>query len=343
MSMESETHSVDDEALHLNTADLEPSLEQLEAVANVDLSKQLSKDVSLELPTLDIEKPDKIEFSLRRSASKNKREHTCVDPTMQYLSEIGLHRLLTHKEEIYLARATLKGDGDARKRLVEANLRLVVKMAKHYSRSKLPFIDLISEGNIGLLLAVDRFNPELGFKFSTYATWWIRQCIERAIMDQGREIRVPVHIQKAINAYHRANRELSKKLNREPTPEEIAAHIDCSVEDIQKRLSALVETTSLDQELNLDGEPVLKDILPDKNSPSPEQWLQDQDLQTRILELLSRLEERCQVIIRHRYGLMGAERLTLVEVGKLVNLTRERVRQLEALSLDYLRRHLRDA
>ncbi|EKO3920075.1 sigma-70 family RNA polymerase sigma factor [Vibrio metschnikovii] len=234
-----------------------------------------------------------------------------LDATQMYLSEIGFSPLLTAEEEVLYARRALRGDEAARKRMIESNLRLVVKISRRYSNRGLALLDLIEEGNLGLIRAVEKFDPERGFRFSTYATWWIRQTIERALMNQTRTIRLPIHVVKELNIYLRTARELSQRLDHEPTAEEIAAELDKPVEDVNKMLRL--------------------------NHSDPEVSTQDEDIRLSLLNWLDELNPKQKEVLARRFGLLGYEPSTLEEVGREINLTRERVRQIQVEGLRRLR------
>lgn len=264
-------------------------------------------------------------------------EHTSVDPTQIYLSEIGFTPLLSAEEEVHFARLAQKGDAAARKRMIESNLRLVVKIARRYCNRGLPLLDLIEEGNLGLMRAVEKFDPERGFRFSTYATWWIRQTVERAIMNQTRTIRLPIHVVKELNVYLRAARELMQTLDHEPTPEEIAEMVDKPIEEVKDMLGLNERITSVDVPVNNDfGKPLIE-TLADTNNSDPADLLSDENLSEHIDEWLDKLTENQREVIMRRFGLRGFERATLEEVGAQIGLTRERVRQIQVEALKALR------
>ncbi|SFC98649.1 RNA polymerase, sigma 38 subunit, RpoS [Thiohalospira halophila DSM 15071] len=263
-----------------------------------------------------------------------------LDATRLYLSEIGFSPLLTAEEEVTLARALQQGDEAARKRMIESNLRLVVKIARRYLNRGLPLLDLIEEGNIGLIRAVEKFDPERGFRFSTYATWWIRQTIERAIMNQTRTIRLPIHVIKEINIYLRAARHLSQTLDHDPSTEEIAAELDRPVEEVKRMLGLNERTASVDEPVGRDGERSLLDSIPDEAVIDPAQMLQDEDVREHLEEWLSGLTEKQRAVVEQRFGLHGTEPATLEEVGNRIGVTRERVRQIQIEALRRLRRVL---
>lgn len=260
-----------------------------------------------------------------------------LDATQLYLGEIGFSPLLTAEEEVLYARRALRGDEAARKRMIESNLRLVVKISRRYSNRGLALLDLIEEGNLGLIRAVEKFDPERGFRFSTYATWWIRQTIERALMNQTRTIRLPIHVVKELNIYLRTARELSQKLDHEPTAEEIATQLDKPVDDVSKMLRLNERISSVDTPIGGDGEKALLDIIPDQNNSDPEISTQDDDIKSSLIHWLDELNPKQKEVLARRFGLLGYEPSTLEEVGHEINLTRERVRQIQVEGLRRLR------
>ena len=260
-----------------------------------------------------------------------------LDATQLYLSEIGFSPLLTAEEEVYFSRRALKGDEASRKRMIESNLRLVVKIARRYNNRGLPLLDLIEEGNLGLIRAVEKFDPERGFRFSTYATWWIRQTIERAIMNQTRTIRLPIHVVKELNIYLRTARELVQKLDHEPTAEDIAEVLDVPVDDVNKMLRLNEKVTSVDSPFAGDTEKALLDVIPDEKSGGPEGKLQDEDIKDNIVHWLNELNSKQREVLARRFGLLGYEAATLECVGVEIGLTRERVRQIQVEALKRLR------
>ncbi|RJX67383.1 RNA polymerase sigma factor RpoS [Vibrio sinensis] len=260
-----------------------------------------------------------------------------LDATQLYLGEIGFSPLLTAEEEVLYARRALRGDEAARKRMIESNLRLVVKISRRYSNRGLALLDLIEEGNLGLIRAVEKFDPERGFRFSTYATWWIRQTIERALMNQTRTIRLPIHVVKELNIYLRTARELSQKLDHEPTAEEIALQLDKPVDDVSKMLRLNERISSVDTPIGGDGEKALLDIIPDVKNSDPEVSTQDDDIKHSLIHWLDELNPKQKEVLARRFGLLGYEPSTLEEVGREINLTRERVRQIQVEGLRRLR------
>lgn len=260
-----------------------------------------------------------------------------LDATQLYLGEIGFSPLLTAEEEVLYARRALKGDEAARKRMIESNLRLVVKISRRYSNRGLALLDLIEEGNLGLIRAVEKFDPERGFRFSTYATWWIRQTIERALMNQTRTIRLPIHVVKELNIYLRTARELSQKLDHEPTAEEIAFELDKPVDDVSKMLRLNERISSVDTPIGGESDKALLDIIPDAKHSDPEFSLEDDNIKSSLMDWLDELNPKQKEVLARRFGLLGYEPSTLEEVGREINLTRERVRQIQVEGLRRLR------
>ena len=265
------------------------------------------------------------------------------DSVRMYLREIGKIPLLSAEEEMELAKKAMAGDRKAKDRMAEANMRLVVSIAKRYSGRGLDLLDLIQEGNTGLLRAVDKFDPEKGFKFSTYATWWIRQAITRAIADQARTIRIPVHMVETINKLMRTQRRLTQELNRDPTNEELAKEMDMEVEKIEHIMKIKQDITSLDAGIGRDDndgeESTLGDFIEDEDTASPEESASSQLLKEQVREILGSLSDRERKILEMRFGLNGTKSHTLEEVGLEFAVTRERIRQIEAKALLKLRKH----
>jgi RNA polymerase primary sigma factor len=259
------------------------------------------------------------------------------DPVRMYLKEIGKVPLLTADEEIELAKRMENGDENAKKRLAEANLRLVVSIAKRYVGRGMLFLDLIQEGNLGLIKAVEKFDYRKGYKFSTYATWWIRQAITRAIADQARTIRIPVHMVETINKLIRVSRQLLQELGREPTPEEIAKEMNMSVDRVREILKISQEPVSLETPIGEEEDSHLGDFIQDDNVPVPADAAAFTMLKEQLEEVLGTLTEREQKVLRLRFGLDDGRARTLEEVGKEFNVTRERIRQIEAKALRKLR------
>jgi RNA polymerase nonessential primary-like sigma factor len=268
---------------------------------------------------------------------KGDRFQKTLDATQLYLNEIGFSPLLTPEEEVYFARMAQRGEDAGRKRMIESNLRLVVKIGRRYVNRGLSLLDLIEEGNLGLIRAVEKFDPERGFRFSTYATWWIRQTIERAIMNQTRTIRLPIHVVKELNVYLRAARELTQKLDHEPTADEIADLLDRPVQDVKKMLGLNERVASVDTPLGADSDKCLLDTIPDIHVSDPAEMLQDDDMRASICDWLGELTEKQREVVARRFGLRGYETSTLEEVGREIGLTRERVRQIQVEALKRLR------
>ncbi len=260
-----------------------------------------------------------------------------LDATRLYLSEIGFSPLLSAEEEVYYSRLAQKGDESGRKRMIESNLRLVVKIARRYLNRGLALLDLIEEGNLGLIRAVEKFDPERGFRFSTYATWWIRQTIERAIMNQTRTIRLPIHVVKEINVYLRAARHLAQTLDHEPTPDEIADMLDKPISEVKRMMGLNERVTSVDVPLGKDADKSLLDAIPDENNIDPSDLLQDDDMKVHIDEWLAQLSDKHREVVERRFGLHGYDISTLEEVGNQIGVTRERVRQIQIEALKKLR------
>ncbi len=260
-----------------------------------------------------------------------------LDATQLYLSEIGFSPLLSAEEEVYFSRKALKGCGKSRNRMIESNLRLVVKIARRYNNRGLALLDLIEEGNLGLIRAVEKFDPERGFRFSTYATWWIRQTIERAIMNQTRTIRLPIHVVKELNVYLRTARELAQKLDHEPTAEEIAEKLDIPSSDVSRMLKLNERITSVDTPLGGDNDKALLDVLADDDSVGPDYKVQDEDMSKSVVKWLDELNTKQREVLARRFGLLGYEPSTLENVGKEIGLTRERVRQIQVEALKRLK------
>ena len=264
------------------------------------------------------------------------------DSVRLYLREIGKIPLLNSEEELALAKRVVAGERKAKDKMAEANMRLVVSIAKRYSGRGLDFLDLIQEGNTGLLRAVEKFDPEKGFKFSTYATWWIRQAITRAIADQARTIRIPVHMVETINKLLRTQRRMTQELNREPTIEELGKELEMEPEKVEYVMKIKQDITSLDAGVGRDGDDedsVLRDFIEDEDGVTPEQSASSQLLKEQVQAILSTLSDREQKIIKMRFGLENGKSHTLEEVGQEFAVTRERIRQIEAKALAKLRKH----
>jgi RNA polymerase nonessential primary-like sigma factor len=324
------------------TADADADTETTPVAA--EAAEDESDEDGAETPARETESESRTESaSGEESSSGGGAYYSQADATRLYLKEIGFSSLLTAQEEVFYARKAQKGEEAARKRMIESNLRLVVKIARRYMNRGLSLLDLIEEGNLGLIRAVEKFDPERGFRFSTYATWWIRQTIERGIMNQTRTIRLPVHVLKEINIYQRAARHLSQKLDHEPTPEEVASLLDKPVEDVKEMLGLNERVTSVDAPLDDDPDRSLLDAIADERAVDPEKMLQREDLQALIVQWLNELNDKQREVVERRFGLSGREISTLEEVGADIGVTRERVRQIQVEALKRLRTILEKA
>lgn len=280
----------------------------------------------------DDREEDKGEKNTSHDASEGQ-----LDATRLYLNEIGFSPLLSAEEEVYFARLAQKGEEAARKRMIESNLRLVVKIARRYLNRGLAFLDLIEEGNLGLIHAVEKFDPERGFRFSTYATWWIRQTIERALMNQTRTIRLPIHVVKELNTYLKAARKYAQKLDHEPTPEEIAHYLDRPTADVKRIMGLNERVTSADTPIGQESGRSMLDSIPDENNADPVLKLEDEDFSRHLDEWLEQLNDKQRQVVIGRFGLNGQNMATLEEVGEQIGVTRERVRQIQVEALHKLR------
>ena len=313
-------------------------------------------DASIAITALDATEPDPTNFTQDWAAEDDEEEEVedtskpiyvdddvADDSVRLYLREIGKIPLLNAKEELALAQRVVAGDPEAKHEMAEANMRLVVSIAKRYVGRGLDLLDLIQEGNTGLLRAVEKFDPDKGFKFSTYATWWIRQAITRAIADQARTIRIPVHMVETINKLLRTQRRLTQELNREPSNEEIAKEMEIEVDKVEHIMKIKQDISSLDASIRDDEEDsVLADFIEDEDTISPEESATNQLLKEQVKDMLGALTEREQKILKLRFGLEDGKSHTLEEVGQEFSVTRERIRQIEAKALAKLRKH-RDA
>ncbi len=264
-----------------------------------------------------------------------------LDATRMYLNEIGFSPLLTAEEEVYYSRKALKGDESSRKRMIEGNLRLVVKIARRYMNRGMALLDLIEEGNLGLMRAVEKFNPEKGFRFSTYATWWIRQTIERAIMNQTRTVRLPIHVVKEINVYLRAARRLSQTLDHEPTPEDVAELLDKPIEEVKSMLVLNETISSISNQSGFDPERSVLDTIPDDHNLDPSLLLQNSEVQSHVENWLNQLTDKQCAVVERRFGLRGRDIATLEDIGAELGVTRERVRQIQIEAIKRLRQMLK--
>ena len=293
-------------------------------------------------PTIDDVDDDEETEDLDALNARQYLDDISDDSVRLYLREIGKIPLLNAEEEMELAHRVIQGDKRAKDKMAEANMRLVVSIAKRYSGRGLDFLDLIQEGNTGLLRAVEKFDPDKGFKFSTYATWWIRQAITRAIADQARTIRIPVHMVETINKLLRTQRRMTQELNREPTIEELSKELDMEPEKIEYVMKIKQDISSLDAGVGRDGDEedsVLGDFIEDEDTVSPEESATNQLLKEQVNDVLSSLSDREQKIVRMRFGLDNGKSHTLEEVGQEFAVTRERIRQIEAKALAKLRKH----
>jgi RNA polymerase nonessential primary-like sigma factor len=266
-----------------------------------------------------------------------------ADPVRLYLRDVETERLLTAEEEVMYSRQAQNGDESARQKMIVCNLRLVIKIARRYMNRGLDLLDLIEEGNMGLMRAVEKFDPERGFRFSTYATWWIRQTIERGLMNQSRTVRLPVHVVKEVHSFNRAARKIAQNQNAEVTAEQIADHLDRPVNDVLKVMSYNERQSSFDSPLKGEGDFSLLDLIPDQDSNQPDELLQDAGVHGLLDQLLSQLEVKQREVLVRRYGLRGYETQTLEEVGEHLGVTRERVRQIQLEAVRQLKSFARKA
>lgn len=290
----------------------------------------------------DVDDPDlPLEVELVADAAGLPPQHDgdfLNDVTQIYLNEIGINPLLSAEEELELSRKVREGDFSARQRMIECNLRLVVNIAKHYLNRGIPLLDLVEEGNLGLIHALEKFDPERGFRFSTYATWWIRQNIERAIMNQSRTIRLPVHVVKELNQVLRAQRSLEARSNGEYTLEEVAELADKSVDAVRELLTMGEHTASLDAPLDIDPSLSIGESIADEQAIAPDVHILDNEIEDLLRAWISKLNDKQRIVIRHRYGIDECRLMTLEELAVELNLTRERVRQIQLEALQLLRR-----
>ena len=324
----------DDRLLDQNISEdeIDPSI-----IEDLDLDL-LSEDVASIVDVDEVEPDFADKESFPSYQPGGKKLARVMDATQLYLNEIGFSPLLSSEEEVHYATLALQGDAAARKKMIESNLRLVVKISRRYLNRGLPLLDLIEEGNLGLMKSVEKFDPTRGFRFSTYATWWIRQTIERGLMNQTRTIRLPIHVLKELNVYLRAARQLTQKLDHEPSPEDIADMLDVPIEDVEKLFCLNDKVTSFDMPLGHDENKSLLDTIPDENSINPAVLLTDESLRDQMEEFLDELTENQREVIARRFGLRGYDKSTLEEVGEEIKLTRERVRQIQVEALKNLRK-----
>lgn len=311
-----------------DTADIETPNSVTPGVASEDLD--LDMDDALEAEATEVAEPEVV-------YAPGEIPGTYHDATRLYLNEIGFSPLLSAEEEVYFSRLAQKGDERARQRMIESNLRLVVKIARRYMNRGLALLDLIEEGNLGLIRAVEKFDPERGFRFSTYATWWIRQTIERAIMNQTRTIRLPIHVVKEMNVYLRAARKLAQRLDHEPSAEDIAELLDKPLQEVERMLGLNERVASVDSPIGFDSDKSLLDAIPDENNPDPSEMLADDDVYSNLEVWLAQLNDKQRDVVERRFGLHGHKISTLEEVGNEIGVTRERVRQIQMDALKRLR------
>ncbi len=326
-----------------------------DAVENAEILDALFTELAEASITITVAEPGEANFTDEWAAEEAEEEEVATnvpvyldddvadDSVRLYLREIGKIPLLSSEEELALAQRVVSGEKEAKDKMAEANMRLVVSIAKRYVGRGLDLLDLIQEGNTGLLRAVEKFDPDKGFKFSTYATWWIRQAITRAIADQARTIRIPVHMVETINKLLRTQRRLTQELNREPSNEEIAKEMEIEVDKVEHIMKIKQDISSLDASIRDDeDESVLADFIEDEDAVTPEESATGQLLKEQVRDMLSALTEREQKILKLRFGLEDGKSHTLEEVGQEFSVTRERIRQIEAKALAKLRKH-RDA
>ncbi|WP_423837084.1 RNA polymerase sigma factor RpoS [Tamilnaduibacter salinus] len=309
----------------------------VDRVADIEASEEEALEEGLEEKSTETTQSETQTSQSVSNGTRYYSNHRQLDATQLYLNEIGFSPLLTPDEEKHFARLARKGDESGRRRMIESNLRLVVKIARRYVNRGLTLLDLIEEGNLGLIRAVEKFDPERGFRFSTYATWWIRQTIERAIMNQTRTIRLPIHVVKELNLYLRAARELTQKLDHEPSAEEIAEVVDKPVRDVKRMLGLNERVASVDTPIGNSGEKSLLDTVADESASDPMDQLQDTNMRGCIERWMDQLSDKQQEVLARRFGLRGCQTSTLEEVGQEIGLTRERVRQIQVEALRRLR------
>jgi len=317
-----------------HSADLDDNLDESVIDDDPMLEEEENQEEELDAIAEDVDGAEEDVLTFKSADATDAQ----MDATRLYLNEIGISKLLTAEEEVHFARLAQRGDPAARQRMIESNLRLVVKIARRYMNRGLALLDLIEEGNLGLIRAVEKFDPERGFRFSTYATWWIRQTIERAIMNQTRTIRLPIHVVKEINVYLRAARKLAQSLDHEPSSEEIADLLDKPIDEVKRMLGLNERVTSVDTPFGKDADKPLLDTIADEKSLDPTVDIQNDGLNANLDRWLSKLNDKQREVVERRFGLHGYENSTLEQVANELGVTRERVRQIQ---MDALRR-LRD-
>jgi RNA polymerase nonessential primary-like sigma factor len=308
--------------------------------ADVFDSESIENSIDEDAKEVDLEAIDADEVAFN-NATKDQPASKQLDATQIYLNEIGFSPLLTAQEEVKYAREAIAGKKASRERMIVSNLRLVVKIARRYNNRGLALLDLIEEGNLGLIRAVEKFDPERGFRFSTYATWWIRQTIERALMNQTRTIRLPIHIVKELNLYLRTARKLAQELDHEPTPEDIAEETGEPVASVRRMLKLNERISSVDTPVAGDSTKAILDLLADETDASPETQFENNTMKADIIQWLELLNPKQREVLARRFGLMGHEPATLEDVGAEIGLTRERVRQIQVEALKRLKEILR--
>ncbi len=301
--------------------------------SEIDDDQEVSEDKEDKEDNVDINDAD----ASKKTQISEDVTQSQMDATRLYLNEIGASELLTAEEEVYFARKAQKGHEPSRQRMIESNLRLVVKIARRYMNRGLALLDLIEEGNLGLMRAVEKFDPERGFRFSTYATWWIRQTIERAIMNQTRTIRLPIHVVKEINIYLRAARKLTQSLDHEPTAEEVAELLDKPIDEVKRMLGLNERIASVDTPFGKNADKPLLETISDVKSEDPADKIQSENISSNLDAWLSKLNEKQREVVERRFGLHGYEISTLEQVAKELGVTRERVRQIQMDGLKRLR------
>jgi RNA polymerase nonessential primary-like sigma factor len=315
----------------------EQAIEELKPFPDAGLYDEISPFVADELEVAEEFEPEDEAEEWNEMEFEQSAHDPHYDATRMYLKELGSSQLLTADEEKYYGRLSQKGEEAARKRMIESNLRLVVKISRRYLNRGLPLLDLIEEGNLGLIRAVEKFEPDRGFRFSTYATWWIRQTIERAIMNQTRTIRLPIHVVKEMNVYLKAFRHLSNKLEHDPSAHDVAQHLDKPVKTVERMLKLNERVTSVDVPIKKDSDKSLLDSVSDDEKPSLTDILQNERISKSVRGWLDKLNEKQREVISRRYGLRGYDQSTLEQVALEMGVTRERVRQIQMEALKRLR------